>query len=141
MRKNPKVDLKIKTKKMLELATVAALALNVILFLVYSKFDIDSGDASRATVLVKVDEIEQTQQIKRPPSPTIPSVPVESEDESKVDVTEKDDTDDTKSDEVNESEENEVTVSFGDESEPEEEDDKLTRRTVKRLRKSEKVPN
>lgn len=82
---NPNVDLKKRQKKILEAAVVLALALHIAVFVIFPKFDFDPVDLSQATVLVKVDEIEQTQQIKRPPPPNVPSVPIESEDEDIAD--------------------------------------------------------
>ena len=85
MRVNPKVDLKAKSKKVLELSIAISLVLHILIFIIYPKFEFEAIEVAKATVLVKVDEIEQTQQIRRPPPPNIPAVPVESEDEDIAD--------------------------------------------------------
>lgn len=81
MRVNPKVDMKKKSRKVLELAAAISIALHMLIFILYPKFEFKPIEAAQPTVLVKVDEIEQTEQIRRPPPPNVPAVPVESEDE------------------------------------------------------------
>lgn len=85
MRINPKVDLKAKSKKMLELSLAISLLLHILIFVIFPKFEFEAVEVAQATVLVKVDEIEQTEQVRRPPPPNVPAVPVESEDEDVAD--------------------------------------------------------
>ena len=82
---NPNVDLKRRQRKILEGAAAIALALHIAAFVIFPRFDFEPVEIAQATVLVKVDEIEQTQQIKRPPPPNVPAVPIESEDEDIAD--------------------------------------------------------
>ena len=81
MRVNPKLDMKKKSRKVLELAVAISIALHMVIFILYPKFEFKPIEAAQPTVLVKVDEIEQTEQVRRPPPPNVPAVPVESEDE------------------------------------------------------------
>lgn len=85
MRVNPKVDMKKKSRKILELAVAMSIALHILIFVLYPKFEFKPIEIAQATVLVKVDEIEQTEQVRRPPPPNVPAVPVESEDEDIAD--------------------------------------------------------
>lgn len=85
MKVNPKVDLKRKSRKILELSVAISMALHMVIFVLYPKFEFKPVEIAQATVLVKIDEIEQTEQIRRPPPPNVPAVPVESEDEDIAD--------------------------------------------------------
>ena len=86
---NPAVDLKRRQRKMLEGAIALSIAIHILIFVIFPRFEFEPVEIAQATVLVKVDEIEQTQQIKRPPPPNVPSVPIESEDEDIADENEK----------------------------------------------------
>ncbi len=85
MRTNPNVDLKAKSRKFFELSIALSLLLHIVVFVIFPKFEFKPVDVAQATILVKVDEIEQTQQLRRPPPPNVPAVPIESEDEEIAD--------------------------------------------------------
>jgi len=78
--KNPKYDLRLKYKKVLELSTVIGLLLLVLLFQGFKRFDSAVRQQKSVDIKISVQEIPQTEQVKRPPAPTRPAVPVESED-------------------------------------------------------------
>jgi protein TonB len=80
-RKNPKVDLRLKYTKTIELALIIALALLIIIFQGFKRFDQDVRKVEKIDLEINVEKIEQTEQQKRAPAPSRPSIPIESEDE------------------------------------------------------------
>ncbi|MFC1558098.1 energy transducer TonB [candidate division KSB1 bacterium] len=82
---NPNINLKRRQRKILERAIALSIAIHIAVFIIFPRFDFKPVEIAQATVLVKLDEIEQTQQIKRPPPPNVPAVPIESEDEDIAD--------------------------------------------------------
>jgi periplasmic protein TonB len=80
-RKNPKVDLRLKYKKTIELALIIALALLIIIFQGFKRFDRNIRKVEKIDLEINVEKIEQTEQQKRAPAPSRPSIPIESEDE------------------------------------------------------------
>jgi protein TonB len=81
LRKNPKIDLRFKYRKVIELALVLSLAILVIVFQAFKRFDNVVEMADRVDLKIEVEQIPQTEQAKRPPAPTRPAIPIESEDE------------------------------------------------------------
>lgn len=81
IRKDPKVSLKLKYRKVTELALVLALATLVIVFQAFKRFDKNIEKQENVDIVIDVQEIPQTEQQKRPPAPQRPTVPIESEDE------------------------------------------------------------
>ncbi|MBD3386830.1 TonB family protein [candidate division KSB1 bacterium] len=80
-RKNPKVDLRLRYKKTIELALIIALALLIIIFQGFKRFDRNVRKVEKIDLEINVEKIEQTEQQKRAPAPSRPSIPIESEDE------------------------------------------------------------
>ena len=81
IRKNPKVSLKVKYQKTVELALVLALAVMLVVFQAFKRFEQNASKQNRVDIVIDVQEIPQTEQQKRPPAPQRPTVPIESEDE------------------------------------------------------------
>jgi len=81
LRKNPKVSLKFKYKKTIELCLVLSLIVLLVVFQAWKKFDRDIEKADKVDITIDVQEIPQTEQTKRPPAPARPAIPIESEDE------------------------------------------------------------
>jgi periplasmic protein TonB len=81
IRKNPNVSLKLKYKKVIELALVLALASLLVVFQAFKRFEKDIEKQDNVDIVIDVQEIPQTEQQKRPPAPQRPTVPIESEDE------------------------------------------------------------
>ncbi len=82
---HPKVDLKKKSRVMMEYAVAAALAAHMVLFLLYPRFTGTAVIEDEAQINIQVEDIPQTEQVKRPPPPPRPAVPIESEDENLLD--------------------------------------------------------
>ena len=80
-RKNPKVNLKLKYKRNIEVGLVAALALLLVMFQASKRADRAEVADQKVELKIEVEEIPQTEQAKRPPAPSRPSIPIESEDE------------------------------------------------------------
>jgi protein TonB len=93
MRSHPKVDLKAKSRRVLETCVVITLAAHVVAFMIYQQFGAGEALEENVQTLIQVDEIPPTEQIKRPPPPARPSVPIESEDEDLLDDVTIEDTD------------------------------------------------
>ncbi len=87
LRKKPEVSLRFKYKKNIELGMVLTLALLVLGFQGWKKFEKGEVEQQVVDLTIKVEEIPQTEQTKRPPAPSRPAIPVESEDED-IDVDE-----------------------------------------------------
>ncbi|MBN2411830.1 energy transducer TonB [candidate division KSB1 bacterium] len=81
LRKNPKYSLKLKYKKNIELGLVIALALLIVIFQGWKKFEQEAKKQEKVNIKIEVEEIPQTEQTKRPPAPSRPAIPIESENE------------------------------------------------------------
>lgn len=77
LKKNPKVDLKRKYQRVLEIGIIISLAILIVAFQYFPQ--IQSGDRQLEVPqeLVNVEDVEATQQKKRPPPPPKPPIPVE----------------------------------------------------------------
>jgi len=85
MKKHPDVDLKLRSKKVLELCIVISLAFHILVFFIFPKFDFEASEIEEPNIQLIAEEIPPTEHIKRPPPPSRPSVPIESEDEDIMD--------------------------------------------------------
>ena len=81
IRQNPKVSLKLKYQKVIELGLVLSLAILVVVFQAFKRFEKNIERQNNVDIVIDVQEIPQTEQQKRPPAPQRPTVPIESEDE------------------------------------------------------------
>ena len=81
IRKNPKISLKLKYQKMIELSLVISLAVLLVIFQAFKRFERKVEVQTKVDLEFEVQEIPQTEQQKRPPAPQRPTVPIESEDE------------------------------------------------------------
>ncbi|NQS96901.1 MAG: energy transducer TonB [candidate division Zixibacteria bacterium] len=79
-RKDPKYDLKLQYKKVLETSLVITLLVIAVVLLAFKKFEFKRDVVQADQVTIKAEDIPITQQIKRPPPPARPSIPVESDD-------------------------------------------------------------
>ncbi len=79
--KEPEVDLRLKYQKWFEASLIAALALTILLFYAFKKFDSAIKLQKAVDTEIQVEQIPPTQQIKKPPPPARPKIPIESEDE------------------------------------------------------------
>jgi len=81
MRQNPKVSLKYKYKKNIELGLIVTLFLLIVIFQGWKRFESEAKKQSRVNIPIEVQEIPQTEQERKPPAPTRPAIPIESESE------------------------------------------------------------
>ncbi|MDW7682144.1 MAG: energy transducer TonB [bacterium] len=81
IKKNPEVDLRLKYKKAIELSLVISLALCIIIFQAFKKFEHKKSIQDVEIIKIEAEEIPQTQQEKLPPPPSRPAIPIESESE------------------------------------------------------------
>jgi periplasmic protein TonB len=79
--KDPKVDLRLKYKKVIEFTLVLSLLLCILLFQAFKKFEHEKVDSNIEVQKIQAEEIPQTQQEKLPPPPARPAIPIESESE------------------------------------------------------------
>jgi protein TonB len=77
--KNPKANLKLKYKLMMEIGLIVALAICILLFQAFKKFKAAEVTEKKVDLKMEVAEIPQTEQIKMPPPPSRPAIPIESE--------------------------------------------------------------
>jgi protein TonB len=83
--KDPKADLKMKYKKVLEFSICIALVLLIFTFYAFKKFDIATKLPEHADIKIEMLEIPPTQQLQRPPPPSRPMIPIETEDDDLLD--------------------------------------------------------
>ncbi len=81
LRKKPKVSLRLKYKKNIELGLVITLALIVGLFQAFKRIEEQVKTIDKVDLEIEVTEVEATQQQERQQAPSRPTIPVESEDE------------------------------------------------------------
>ena len=85
VRKNPKVDLYSRTRKVFELSLGLSIMLILIFFLTFQKFDKEVIKTVVPQMEIIIEDIPQTSQIKAPLPPSRPAIPVASEDEDLLD--------------------------------------------------------
>ena len=93
MKVNPKVNLKLRARKVFEVCLVLSLMAHLVMFLSFKEFKSRGFDIDESEKTLEMEEIPETEQIKPPPPPAAPSVPVESEDEELMDDITIEDTD------------------------------------------------
>ena len=77
LKKNPKVDLKLKYQRVWEISLIIALALMVISFKFFPKFDKEVIEIDAPQELIDVEDVEATKQEQAPPPPPKPPIPIE----------------------------------------------------------------
>jgi protein TonB len=91
-KKNPRYDLRLKYKKVIELTLALALLICILLFQAFKKLEHRGVEKEFALEKIEAEEIPQTEQEKLPPPPSRPAVPIESESEDIPDDVTIDDT-------------------------------------------------
>lgn len=81
LRKNPKVSLKLKARKLTEFGLVVSLALMVITFQAFKRAEINKVDGGKTYIPTVVPVVPETKQQNRQKAPARPTIPVESENE------------------------------------------------------------
>lgn len=77
LKKNPKVDLRLKYQRVLEISLVIALLLLVLAFKYFPKFEKEEVQIEAPQELVQVEDVEATKQETPPPPPPKPPIPIE----------------------------------------------------------------
>lgn len=77
LKKNPKVDLKIKYQRVWEISLIIALALMIVAFKYFPKFEKKVGKIEAPQELIDVEDVEATKQEQAPPPPPKPPIPIE----------------------------------------------------------------
>lgn len=77
LKKNPKVDLKRKYKRVFEISVILALALTIIAFKYFPEFEKETLRLDGPQELVQVEDVEATKQEAAPPPPPRPPIPIE----------------------------------------------------------------
>lgn len=75
--KNPKFDLKLKWRRIFEISLIAALAVLIIAFKYFPRFEEEKVEQVVFEEEVNVEEIQNTKQENKPPPPPKPPVPIE----------------------------------------------------------------
>ncbi len=78
---NPKVNLKLRYKKVIQLALACSVLLCIVFFQAFKKFDHGNETTEIKLDKIEAEEIPQTIQEKLPPPPSRPAIPIESESE------------------------------------------------------------
>lgn len=85
LKKDPKVDLRLKYRKVLEVSLIFALLITIFTFYAFKKFEVGAKLPESVDIKIEVVEIPPTEQIQRPPPPARPMIPIESEDDELLD--------------------------------------------------------
>jgi len=85
MKINPKVNMKLRSRKWFEACLVIAIILHVGLLMAFKKFEPANINLNNTDTVLDIMDIPETEQVNKPPPPAAPSVPVESEDEDLID--------------------------------------------------------
>jgi protein TonB len=75
--KNPKVDLKLKYRKVFELSLILALLIMILAFKFFPRVEGDQMAVEDVQELVNVEDVEITKQETAPPPPPKPPIPIE----------------------------------------------------------------
>lgn len=77
LKKNPKVDLKLKYKRVFEISVIISLAFLIIAFKFFPEFSEEKVKMEPTQELVNVEDIVNTKQESAPPPPPKPPIPIE----------------------------------------------------------------
>lgn len=80
-RVNPKVSLRWKYRKVMEVSLILALALMTATLQAFKRFEVEKQEQQQVEIKFDVEEIPPTEQERAAPPPARPAVPIESEDE------------------------------------------------------------
>jgi protein TonB len=81
IKKNPAVDLRLKYRRVIEISLAIALALCIVIFQAFKKFERKRVKKEFEAAKIETVEVPQTQQEKIAPPPSRPAIPIESESE------------------------------------------------------------
>lgn len=116
--KNPKVDLKLKYRKVFELSIILALLIMILAFKFFPRVESEQMAVDAAQELVDVEDVEITKQETAPPPPPKPPIPIEAPSDDELEDIEIEDTEIDMEEEIAappppvEEEEEEVSVDF-----------------------------
>ncbi|MEE9118070.1 MAG: energy transducer TonB [Calditrichia bacterium] len=85
LKKDPKVDLRLKYRKVMEVSIIFALLIIIFTFYAFKKFEVGVKLPQSVDIKIEVVEIPPTEQITRPPPPSRPMIPIEAEDDELLD--------------------------------------------------------
>ncbi len=85
LKKDPKVDLRLKYRKVMEVSIIFALLIIIFTFYAFKKFEVGVKLPESVDIKIEVVEIPPTEQITRPPPPARPMIPIEAEDDELLD--------------------------------------------------------
>jgi len=85
LKKDPKVDLRLKYRKVMEVSIIFALLIIIFTFYSFKKFEVGVKLPESVDIKIEVVEIPPTEQITRPPPPSRPMIPIEAEDDELLD--------------------------------------------------------
>ncbi len=77
--KNPEVDLKLKSPKVLRICMAITFVAHVGVAWMFPNFDVSAAPRKKDQIIIETVDIPETRQIKRPPPPPRPAVPIETE--------------------------------------------------------------
>ncbi|MCF8261042.1 MAG: energy transducer TonB [Melioribacteraceae bacterium] len=92
LKKNPKVDLKLKYQRTLEICAILALGLLVVAFEFFPKFETGDLSIEAPQELIDVEDVEATKQETAPPPPPKPPIPIEAPSDDVIEDIELEDT-------------------------------------------------
>ena len=77
LNKNPKVDLKLKYQRVWEISLIISLAILIVAFKYFPKFEAEIMQIDAPQELIDVEDVEATKQEQAPPPPPKPPIPIE----------------------------------------------------------------
>ena len=77
LKKNPKVDIKLKYQRVWEISLIISLTILIVAFKFFPKYEVEVTQIDAPQELIDVEDVEATKQEQAPPPPPKPPIPIE----------------------------------------------------------------
>ncbi len=77
LKKNPKVDLKLKYQRVWEISLIISLTILIVAFKFFPEYEVEVTQIDAPQELIDVEDVEATKQEQAPPPPPKPPIPIE----------------------------------------------------------------
>jgi len=77
LKKNPKIDIKLKYQRVWEISLIISLAILIVAFKFFPKYEVEVTQIDAPQELIDVEDVEATKQEQAPPPPPKPPIPIE----------------------------------------------------------------
>lgn len=77
LKKNPKIDIKLKYQRVWEISLIISLTILIVAFKFFPKYEVEVIQIEAPQELIDVEDVEATKQEQAPPPPPKPPIPIE----------------------------------------------------------------